>query len=637
MKKLIFSILLFVSMFSSCKKYLDIVPDNVATLDYAFRDRTSAEKYLFTCYSYLPPFGYVEEPGFVAGDDLWFHPDLNGFVQRAYQLGLYGNNVTDPIFNYWDGTPLSGKTQGGGGDNLWQGIHDCNVFLENIDQVKGDLDDFEKARWKAEVKFLKAYYHYYLFRLYGPIPIIRKNLPISAKPAEVAVYREPVDSVVNYIASLIDEAVPDLPLTIVDEVSELGRITQPIALTVKAELLVTAASPLFNGNQDYVNMVDNRGVQLFNQTADPNKWTLAAQACKNAIDTCQAAGIQLYEFNNSSLNISDTTRRIIQASAVFTDKWNSERIWGTARFSSNSLQTATLARLDANKSTSVYQFMVPTLKMEELFYSSHGVPINEDVDFDYDNRYQVTQVPAEDKFMMQPNYATARLHLNREARFYGTLAVDGGWWFGLGKLNESAQWPLNFKLGSASGGRIGTERYSVTAIYIKKFTSYLSTYSGTTFQEKRYDFPIYRLADLYLLYAEALNESLNAPNSEVYEYIDKVRERAGLKGVVESWNNYSLFPQKPLSKEGMRDIIHRERNIELAFEGHRFWDLRRWKEAIQNYNQPLQGWNTEATTSADFYQPLTFTHHQYTLRDILWPLKQSSLSVNRNLVQNPGW
>src|SRR5690606_1123229 len=108
---------------------------------------------------------------------------------------------------------------------------------------------------------------------------------------------------------------------------------------------------------------------------------------------------------------------------------------------------------------------------------------------------------------------------------YGSLAVDGGWWFGLGRINDNAQWPLNFKLGSVSGGRIGFSSYSVTAYYIKKLVNYQTTYNGTTMVEKRFDFPIFRLADLYLLYAEALNESLSAPNAEVYKYIDMIRER----------------------------------------------------------------------------------------------------------------
>src|SRR3546814_20568503 len=82
-------------------------------------------------------------------------------------------------------------------------------------------------------------------KLYGPIPVIRENLPVTAPAADVRVMREPIDDVVAYIVGLLDEAVVDLPAEISDGLTGLGRITQPIALSLKAKVLVTAASPLF--------------------------------------------------------------------------------------------------------------------------------------------------------------------------------------------------------------------------------------------------------------------------------------------------------------------------------------------------------------------------------------------------------
>src|SRR3546814_10334521 len=126
------------------------------------------------------------------------------------------------------------------------------------------MEDPEKKLCIAEVKFLKAYYQWFLFRKYGPIAIMDKNFPISSTPEQVQVYLEPVDSVVNYIVNLLDTAAMDLPPIILDQVSEMGRITVPIAKSVKAKVLITAASPLFNGNADYANFVDNRGVHIMN-------------------------------------------------------------------------------------------------------------------------------------------------------------------------------------------------------------------------------------------------------------------------------------------------------------------------------------------------------------------------------------
>jgi hypothetical protein len=110
-----------------------------------------------------------------------------------------------------------------------------------------------------------------LFRAYGPIPIIDKNLPIDASIDDVRVKRRPVDEVVAYIAGLYDLAASKLPLTIQNEGSELGRLTKPIALSMKARLLVTAASPLFNGNPDYNSFKNKDGEALFNSSLQCRK------------------------------------------------------------------------------------------------------------------------------------------------------------------------------------------------------------------------------------------------------------------------------------------------------------------------------------------------------------------------------
>lgn len=617
----------------SCKKYLDVVPDNIATLDYAFRDRVRAEHYLYTCYSYMPKHGSGDDPG-LAADEIWSNLGRSGnFPNRGFDIMYNGNNVTNPILNYWDGEI--------GGTALWKGIRDCNIFLENVDKVRG-LEEFDKKRWAAEVKFLKAYYHFYLFRLYGPIPIVHENLPINVSPEDVRVYREPVDSVVNYVVRLLDEAASDLPSVIDKRISELGRITKPIALSVKAKVLIDAASPLFNGNPDYATMVDKRDIHLFSQTADKTKWDRALKACSEAIEACHSVGIGLYYFSNPSLNLSDSTSKILQVSQIITDKWNVETVWGWASnkqyYASRYTEEFTMAPLHADhRAFNGGGTWAPTMKAAEMFYSKNGVPIDEDINYDYSNRYALATVPATGyNYYLQPGYTTAKLHMDREPRFYGNIGVDGGWWYGVGRLNDKSQWPIQSRLGQVSG-RQGIERLSPTSFYLKKLYNYQSVYNGTVYIEKQWNFPIIRLADLYLLYAEALNETLDAPTAEVYKYVDIIRERAGLKSVAESWSNYSVFPQKYLTKEGMRTIIHKERNIELAFEDQRFYDMRRWKEALYSFSQPVMGWNIGGSAPEDFYQPTVLKTMVYNPRDIFWPIKQSDISANINLLQNPGW
>jgi hypothetical protein len=141
------------------------------------------------------------------------------------------------------------------------------------------------------------------------------------------------------------------------------------------------------------------------------------------------------------------------------------------------------------------------------------------------------------------------------------------------------------------------------------------------------------------MYAEALNECTATPSSDVYEYVNKIRERSGLDGVVESWRDHTAgaLKGKPLTKAGMREIIQRERLIELAFEGARFWDLKRWKLAKEYMNRPIRGLNINGSTWNTFYQVKEVFQPKYETKDYLWPIRQSVLLNNTNLIQNQGW
>jgi len=88
----------------------------------------------------------------------------------------------------------------------------------------------------------------------------------------------------------------------------------------------------------------------------------------------------------------------------------------------------------------------------------------------------------------------------------------------------------------------------------------------------------------------------------------------------------------------MREIIHQERMIELAFEGQTYWDLLRWKKAQSEFSIPVQGWNVMGKEVADYYQIVTiFTPAPFKIKDYFYPIRNYELSVNKNLVQNYGW
>lgn len=618
-------------VFSACKKsYLDVVPDNVATIDHAFANRVEAEKFLFTCYSFLPQEGNPDmNPGFNAGDEFWTYwpMTLDYFTLDSYEIARGLQNKVNSKMNYWSGY-----------DNrsMWQGIRNCNIFLENIDKAV-DLEPYVKERWVAEVKFLKAYFHWYLFRMYGPIPIVDHNLPITATPEEVKVSRQPVDSVVNYIANLMDEAAAGdtnvgLPNKIDSRSTELGRITKVAALAIKARVLVTAASPLFNGNSDYGNLKNKDGKALFNATYDAAKWLRAKEACKKAVDAANGASVKLYRFVPAAGEVDEALQTEMSIRNAVCEKWNNELIWGYVGKGSPSYWAQLFAcpQFDPNNvNRELKGKLAPTLKMAELFYTKNGVPIEEDNTWDYENRYEL-RTTTDAQPMMQEGYQTVALHFNREPRFYADMAFDGAKWH-----MQSGDYKIQSKAGEYTGKK-QTRMYSVTGYFTKKLVNWNLVATPTELTVESYPWPTMRLADLYLLYAEALNES--GSSAEALPYLNLIRDRAGLKSVESSWANFSNKPGKFSTVDGLREIIQQERGIELAFEGSRFWDLRRWKTAAKKMNAPIYGWNITQETIEEYNtRVLLFSQTFNAPRDYLWPINEYDIQINPNLVQNTGW
>lgn len=631
-KKLYIGLLLPVLFFSSCKKnYLDVAPDNIATLNNAFTMRSEAIKYLATCYSYLPNDGDPQQNiAYMGCDEIWYAYPSTAINATNWAVARGGQNVTSPYLNFWDGY-------------LFNAIRDCNTFLQNVENLNEvpDLLIDERTQWIGEVMFLKAYYNFMLFRQYGPIPIVDENLPIDAPLEATKVKRQPVDSVVNYIANLLDSAAARLPLTVASPSTNDGHITKPIAQSIKAKVLVYGASPLFNGNTDYASLKNKDGQPLFNLTASLAKWQRAADAAKTAIATCEQAGISLYQFiNQTGFPLTDTTMVQMSIRNAMCDKWNVEWIWGNSNSSTWQMQYSSMAHIDpANAgNSSIYGTMGPSLKIVEQFYSANGVPVDEDKTLDFSNIAALRTATHGERFNLIENYQTARINFDREPRFYADLGFDGGVWYMQNSPSNTDEntWTTQLKLGQSGAG----VPIPITGYYPKKVVNWKFAFLPDNSNHiEDYPFPIMRLADLYLLYAEALNEA-SGPSADVYEYLNRIRARAGLGTVQDSWTNFSNNPAKYTTKDGMRSIIHQERNIEMSFEGSRFWDLRRWKEAAQTLNANITGWNRMGTVQNPqlFYTITTFFNEQFIApRDYLWPIAEGDLEVNENLVQNTGW
>ncbi|MDR0699137.1 MAG: RagB/SusD family nutrient uptake outer membrane protein [Tannerella sp.] len=637
-------------LFGNCSDYLNVVPDGTATLETAFSNRINSEKFFYGCYNYLPnmaaPFDY---PGLIAGgDEIWWDVDNNMKGNTGARIAQGEQNITDPYHNYWDGA--------GGGKRMWIGIRDCNIFLENIDNVP-DISQNEVVRWKAEVKILKAYFHLFLMQLYGPIPIVDDNIDVSASPEEVRIFREPVDDVVEYIVNLVDEATPDLPPSITEVSTEAGRITQAVALSIKARALIWAASPLFNGSYVfYQDFKDKRDVQLIANNNDPvviqARWERAAAAVKDAIDAAHIAGHRLFKYPVGYDIMSDTTALKYTLRGCITERFttNKEIVWACTN-NNNQFQNWCTPKIYTSYAGTAE--LSATLKMAETYYSKNGIPIDEDPYWDYEGRYETqanlaTESGEEvdpdaepDSWTWHRHYigsgeTTAKLNYYREPRFYAHLCFDRGIYELLANPDDGQELVIKNRSGDMHG-LVFQDCHPSTGYFIKKLVSFripTNTQSPTPY---RFSMPIIRLADLYLLYAEALNEVKAIPDNDVYCWVDSIRFRAGLNGVLESWK-YAKDPQKPADKEGMREIIKRERLIELSFEGQRPFDLRRWRDAEKYLNEPVRGWDFQGQKLEDYYLTrVYFSNRQFTYKDYLWPLRSNTIVVNSNLVQNPGW
>ncbi len=631
------ALVLMISL-TSCN-FLDVVPDNVATIDHAFNLRHQAEKYLFTCYSYLPKGGDAwRNVSHFGGDEAWA-PYNTGFHSYSVEIARGYQRTTNTYQNAWDGN------YDGGGESdrfpLYDGVRQCNIFIENVSD-KGkvlDLEDEERERWLAEAKFLKAYYHFMLFRRYGAIAIMDNAIPVDADESGVSVKRVPVDEVVEYIVATLDEAIENLPERIVDEATELGRITKPIALAIKAKVLMYWASPLFNANSDFSNFVNKDGEAFFNQVYDNERWKMAADAVKLAIDLSESNGAGLFKFTDKSYQLSDSTFTILSINQAMSERWNREIVWGNPNSNTQELQ-----RLAMPHTSSTYgqndarSTIAAPLKIASMYYTRNGLPINQDRTLDYSNPEKLVTAGADHKYYIEAGYETARLNFDREPRFYAHLAFDGSLYYKKDSPSNSDKntWVIKAKYLDYSGAN-NSFYNNITGYFAKKCIDWNQSLSTSGVTYKNYPWPEIRLADLYLMYAECLNE-YSGPVDEVFVYIDMVRERANIPGVKEAWSNYSTEPSKYTTKEGMRDIIQKERLIELAFEGSRFWDLRRWKLAAQYLNQPIQGWNVYGKTAETYYQTVTIYSQQFIApRDYLWPMEDNALLKNVNLVQNPGW
>lgn len=641
----------------SCSKYLDVVPDNVLKLENIYATKDDAYNALAKIYSYLPHDYATHETTWSLGDEYIGRTDeavINNTSNLRSERIMRGLQVTGtPILGTWSGT--------NGGRPLYEAIRTCNVFLEYIGGTR-NMTEGEKNNWRAQAIFLKAYYHFLLLQQYGPIIISDKAVSPEASSSELFLSRSKVKDCFDYIISKMDEAIPLLIER--SEENNLGQIDRIVATAIKARVLVFRASPFYSGNKEFFgDFLDKDGSPFFpiNDTPEQikTKWNEALKAIDEAITLAKVNGKSLYHFKKEPY-VKDRAffeknpqkmKTLYDLRMLVVDPWNEELLWGYSNINvrnQGELAHSTNMRLpagfegDVNSAAFSWQWMGSSYQMTERYYTENGLPINEDLRFNYNARHDASITPgieepayAKIAGLVQPNQQTINLYLNREMRFYANLAVTGGYY-----RSHFEIIPVYMMSGTNGGFNpsINQTDFYCTGIGIQKLVHPESRSSAWQRQVK-FPYPIIRLADLYLMKAEVLNEIKNSPDQEVWDAINLVRRRAAIPDVETVWANPSLARtvNKHTTKEGMRDIILRERAIEFAFEGIHFWDMLRHKKAHIEFSSPIQGWNYKGGTPSSFFVLGVVQARRFTIRDYLWPIDLNELNTNGNLVQNPGW
>ena len=650
--------------------YLDVVPPEQAGLQDATKTRRSTLGFLFTCYAGLQeddsPIGHTSA--------------LNGSTDE-FALPIEWRNDSGAFWDDYAYNLVSAANPDGLWNNYYKYIGQCYLFLRQVENNPGEtlLQEWlpgEKEQWLAEAHFLIAYYHFALLRKYGPIPVITEYVPQSTPSSEFG-GRCHYDYCVNWIAYQLDLAAQNLPPT--REGTEWGRATSTMAKALKARVLMYAASPLWNGSFVYPNWRNTNyetpgyGMELVSNKYDPAKWERALTACKEALTAAEAAGYKLFDLEASEAKAAidkvplpfipgkeeDTEEnelfkkqvRMLQYMITAHEGFsNKEIIWainpqygdgndandvGCGR-SKSRLPNRLVKKSDGSWAGG-YHGTAPTWAAVNRFYTENGLPPAKDPDFYLQSEwltryYEGASSPELSKDQLDSEEIKndiVKFNVGREPRYYAWIAYDGCEYMPL--INNNNPLWLNLKNSNTNGYSLSNTRNATgTGFLNKKFIVpngvYLS--SGSTSGDK-FRIILIRMAELYLNLAEcyaALDRT-----DEALENLNVIRERAGVRKLTTA----------DLSTMSLMEWVRNERAIELHAEGHRYYDVRRWRIADQ-VMQPseFKGLNgmTVNPSFEEFNQIVPIDQPiQWNVRQYLVPIKNSELYSDPQLVQAPGY
>ena len=460
--------------------------------------------------------------------------------------------------------------------NIWTksytAIADIHMYLEKIDQA--DISEWQYnpdyAKWAEqlevfpyELRFLRAYFYFELFRAYGDVPLVTTTL---TNMQANTIKRTPADEIVKFIVDELDAVAPYLPVSYVNEAeAEVGRATRVAAFALKARTLLYAASPLFNPSND------------------ASKWAKAAEACQFFLDNAGAWGLKLSAYG--SLWGHDSF-------------FNPELIFGLGRGESNDFEKANYPVGVENASSG----NCPTQSFVDQYeYADNGQTFGQ--------RYP----GAIDLNTVDP-------YEGLDPRFALTVVKNGDEWPTNGAQKKAIE--------TFVGGFNGAPKYGATptGYYLRKYVDGACVTTADNQVSRRHTWILFRLGEMYLDFAEAAFHATGSANDATYgmsanQAINILRNRSDIQ-----------MPKFTEDGDAWVARYERERLVELAFENHRFWDVRRWKKGPE-YFQTIQ----VATIGSDLTLTRSTVTRQWDDKYYFYPIPQTELKKNSNLTQNQGW
>ena len=483
------------------------------------------------------------------------------------------------VHDYYNGSwgPLNHKSQWG----YYEAIRAANYYLKectNADYSEHRFDkDYESQmnrlkRYPYEVRLLRAYYYFQLVRAYGDVPFTTEVM--SEKEAN-ALSRTPASTIFDFIVSECDAVKNELPIDYTKLENDAANGTNPETGRVNrgTALALKARALLYQASP------------LFNASNNVELWKKAALASKDVIKFCTDNNIKLGKYS---------------------------ALWGTDNYkASEMIFVRRVGDMDAPERDSFPIGMengnsgnCPTQNLVDAYeMKATGKAWNEE----------------------ESGYNAANPYADRDPRFGMTIAVNGEKW------PDTNPTPLQIYTGGLNA--LPIPGATPTGYYLKKYLDKTINISATNSSGgKRHSWITYRLGEFYLNYAEAVFKYLGSADAKSSEFEMSAREAVN---VVRNREDVKMpdFSEN-MSSTDFWTKYQRERMVELAFEGHRFWDIRRWKEGdkLKSIVRMEITKNGSELTYKRVVRNRTWDDKMY-----LFPIPDSEQKKNPNLTQNPGW